>query len=187
MKMKRIFLAALGLILMAGDLCALEVKGVPIDPAVTLQGQTLQLNGVGIRKKFFMAIYVGSLYTAKRVSSGEEAALDGGGKLIRMNFLYDKLDRQKIVESFAEGLAANSPDLQGAEDVTRFLSWFSKDFVRGDVVDLELAGDGTVSARHNGALLGRLKSPALARGVLLIYLGKKPADNDLKSGMLGRD
>ncbi len=184
--MKRIVPALLLLALACADLHALEVAGVRLDDTVQVQGRTLRLNGYGVRKKFFMKIYIGSLYTAAPVSSSAQALEQKGGKLIRMNFLYDKVDRLKIVDAFAEGIANNSPNLQGREDVDRFLSWFTSDFVRGDVVDLELGGDGTVSARHNGMLLGSLNSPAVAQGILLIYLGEEPADEDLKEGMLGQ-
>jgi len=50
-----------------------------------------------------------------------------------------------------------------------------------------LAADGTVSVRQNSELLGNITSPSLAKAVLLIYLGKTPADTSLKKGMLGAD
>ena len=183
--MKMAWLVAGLLLLGASGAAALEVKGVQLAPTVAVRGETLRLNGYGIREKFFFDIYVGSLYTAVPVKTADEALAAPGAKLIRMNFLYHKVDREKIVEAFAEGFAKNSPPLAESAAAKTFLGWFTRDFVRGDVVDLELDGDGTVVARQNGAVLGSLGSPELARGVLLIYLGAKPADADLKAGMLG--
>jgi len=170
----------------AGVAQAVEVEGVTLPSEVTVQGQALQLNGYGIREKFFFDIYVGTLYTAHPVASTEAALALSGPKLIRMDFLYHEVGREKIVEAFAEGFEKNSPALVGSPEEKAFLGWFVHDFVSGDEVDLELDGDGTVTARQNGERLGSLHSPQLARGVLLIYLGAKPADADLKSGMLGR-
>jgi Chalcone isomerase-like len=185
--MKRMGMVVAALLLLgAGTAAALEVQGVQIEPTVTVQGEALRLNGYGIREKFFFDIYLGSLYTAQPVASTEAALAAPGSKLIRMNFLYHKVDREKIVEAFAEGYEKNSPQLAGGAPAKAFLGWFVHDFVRGDVVDLELDADGTVAARQNGTLLGSLRSPELARGVLLIYLGDKPADAGLKQGMLGR-
>jgi len=42
-----------------------------------------------------------------------------------------------------------------------------------------------VSATHNGKVLGTLRDPAVAQAVLRIWFGEKPADGDLKKGMLG--
>ncbi|OYV71533.1 MAG: hypothetical protein B7Z74_07125, partial [Deltaproteobacteria bacterium 21-66-5] len=70
-------------------------------------------------------------------------------------------------------------------DAKAFLSWFTSDFMAGDTVGVSLAADGTVSATHNGKALGTVRNPALARAVLLIWFGEKPADAGLKKGMLG--
>lgn len=163
---------------------AAEVKGVVLAPDAVVQGETLRLNGYGTRTKFFFDIYIGSLYAAHPLASLDQALLDPSAKLIRMNFLYKKVEREKIVEAFAEGIANNSPQMTGTEEVKRFLSWFDRDFIRGDQVDLSLGADGMVTARQNGDLLGELNSRELAQAVLGIYLGKIPADERLKEGML---
>lgn len=182
--MRRIIILAF-VLLSAVSAQAMEVAGTSLSPAVEVAGETLQLNGYGIRKKFFFKVYIGSLYAARPVASVDEVLDGDGSKLIRMNFLYPKVDRQKIVEAFAEGFASNSPQLAAAPEVRRFLTLFTDDFAEGDIVDLELAADGTVVARHNGRVLGTLHSADLARAIVLIYLGEHPADEDLKVGMLG--
>ncbi|AMV70849.1 chalcone isomerase family protein [Desulfuromonas carbonis] len=180
-------LLLVGLMLVAGNAAALEVAGVQLAPEVGLGGERLQLNGYGIRKKFFFKIYVGSLYTAQPATSTAQVLALPGAKLVRMDFVYDKVDKKKIVDAFAEGFEKNSPGLVGSASARAFLGWFDADFVRGDRVDLQVGADGTVSASHNGRVLGSVTDPALARGVLLIYLGEQPADADLKAGMLGQD
>jgi hypothetical protein len=163
-----------------------DVAGVKLAETVESGGQQLQLNGYGIRKKFFFKIYVGSLYTAQQASSSDQVINGAGGKLIRMNFLYSKVEKEKIIDGFAEGIKKNSPELVKDPAVISFLGWFDADFVAGDQVDLTISADGRVSASHNNRPLGTLNSPALARGVLLIYLGNQPADSDMKKGMLGK-
>jgi len=175
------------ILMMAGSASSLEVAGVALEPAVTVNSSSLKLNGYGIRKKFFIKVYIGSLYTGKRLATPAEAQSDSGDKLIRMNFLHTKVDKEKIIEAFKEGFQNNSPDLAGSGEVHKFLSLFSADFIRGDVVDLSLGSDGTVSVSHNGRQLGTVPSARLARGILAIYLGEKPADEALKRGMLGKE
>jgi hypothetical protein len=165
---------------------AADVAGVKLAETIESGGQQLQLNGYGIRKKLFFKIYVGSLYTAQPASSSDQVINGAGGKLIRMNFLYSKVEKEKIIDGFAEGIKKNSPELVKDPAVISFLGWFDADFIEGDQVDLAISADGTVSANHNNRSLGTLKSPALARGVLLIYLGNHPADSDMKKGMLGK-
>lgn len=166
---------------------ALEVAGVNMEQSVAVNGHILKLNGYGIRKKFFVKVYMGSLYLGKQAKRAEDAMNDSGDKVIRMNFLHSKVEKGKITEAFSEGIANNSQDVAGSLEAKRFISLFNGDFSRGDVVDLILAADGTVSVKHNNKLLGSLPSPRLAKAILAIYLGPKPADEDLKKGMLGKN
>jgi hypothetical protein len=105
--------------------------------------------------------------------------------MIRMNFLHSKVEKEKITGAFAEGFTNNTPDVAASAEAKTFLSFFTADFVKGDTVDLVLGADGTVVARHNGKVLGTIRSGRLASAILSIYVGPRPADADLKKGMLG--
>ena len=177
---------ALSFLLLSSQAFALEVGGVNVPPTVSVHQKTLYLNGVGIRKAYvFVKVYVGSLYTERKVTTPAQLLADPGEKLIRMTFVYKKVEKEKIVDAFAEGLANNSPAVRSSANAKAFLSWFTSDFVAGDMVDISLSPDGAVSATHNGKVLGTLRDPAVAQAVLLIWFGEKPADGDLKKGMLG--
>ena len=177
---------ALSFLLLSLPAFALEVAGVNVSPTAVVLQKTLTLNGAGIRKKFFFKVYVGSLYTERKVTTPAQLLADPGEKLIRMNFVHKKVEKEKIVEAFAEGLSNNSPVVRWSANAKAFLSWFTSDFMAGDTVDISLSPDGTVSATHNGKALGTLRDPAVARAVLLIWFGEKPADGSLKKGMLGQ-
>ncbi|MFA5808022.1 MAG: chalcone isomerase family protein [bacterium] len=176
---------ALSFLLLSSQSFALDVAGVNVSPTVATHQKTLLLNGAGIRKKLFIKVYVGSLYTERKVTTPAQLLADSGEKLVRMNFVYKKVEKEKIIEAFAEGLANNSPGVARSAEAKAFLSWFTDDFVAGDTVDISLSPDGTVAASHNGKALGTVRSPALVQGVLLIWFGEKPADGGLKKGMLG--
>jgi hypothetical protein len=164
---------------------ALEVAGVKLPAMVEIGGEQLQLNGYGIRKKYFFKIYIGTLYTARKADSPTQVLESAGGKLIRLDFLYSKLEKERMVGGFAKGIEANSPELRNDPAVERFLGWFDADFVEGDQIDLAITAENLVSVSHNDRQLGMLKSANLARAILRIYLGHEPADEDMRDGMLG--
>lgn len=184
--MRKIVIALSFLLFLPCSVSAVEIAGVAVAPAVSAGGKTLQLNGAGVRKKFFFTIYVGALYTERKASSAGQLLADPGEKLVRMTFVYKRVEKEKIVETFAEGLANNSPDTARSAEAKAFLSWFTADFVAGDTVDISLSPDGTVAAAHNGKVLGTARSPSLARAVLRIWFGDKPGDAGLMKGMLGQ-
>ena len=183
--MKKLALA-LSFLLLSSNVWALDVAGVNVAPTVSTRQKTLTLNGAGVRKKLFVKVYVGSLYTERKVTTPAQLLADPGEKLVRMNFVHKKVEKEKIVEAFAEGLLNNSPIFARSAEAKAFLSWFTADFMAGDTVDISLSPDGTVAASHNGKALGTVRSPALVQGVLLIWFGEKPADAGLKKGMLGQ-
>ncbi len=182
----RTLAVALSFLLLSSQAFALDVAGVNVAPTVSVHEKTLTLNGSGIRKKLFFKVYVGSLYTEWKVTTPAQLLADPGEKLLRMNFVHKKVEKKAIVEAFAEGLENNSPGVARSAEAKAFLSWFTADFVAGDTVDISLSPDGTVAVSHNGKALGSVRSPALVQGVLLIWFGEKPADGDLKKGMLGQ-
>ena len=182
--MKKILLLLI-LVCLAQTTSALVVKEVTVEPTVKVGNEILHLNGYGLRKKFMMNIYIGSLYTSGPASSTNQVLNLPGGKLIRMNFIYSRVQRLNLLGLFAAGFQHNSPHLSGSSEEKAFIGWFKGDFIKGDVVDLAIDKDGTVSVFQNYQLLGSLHSPELAKGILLIYLGEDPASKPLKQGLLG--
>lgn len=182
----RKLLVALSVLFLSTQAYGMEIAGVNVAPTVTVGQKSLVLNGAGIRRKFVIKVYVGALYLERKVSSVEELLKDPGDKLIRMRFIHSKVEKEKIVDAFAEGLSDNSPSVAQTPEAKAVLSWFTADFVEGDTLDVFFAADGSVSATHNGKALGAVRNPAIARAVLLIWFGQKPADAGLARGMLGR-
>ena len=183
--MKKILLPVVFLLLLGSSALALSVAGVNVPPTVTLSGQSLHLNGAGVRSKFFVKVYVGALYATRKLPTAAAIFADPGSKLIRMSFVHSRVAKEKILAAFAEGFSNNTPQLAGQPEAQEFFALFKNDFVSGDTVDLALASDGAVTVSHNGRMLGTIRSPLLARGLLAIYFGDAPADKDLKVGMLG--
>src|SRR5512143_2040621 len=94
-------LFTLSLLLLSAQAFALDVAGVNIASTVSVHQKTLTLNGVGIRKKLFIKVYIGSLYTERKVTTSAQLLADPGEKLIRMSFVY-KVEKEKIIKAFAE-------------------------------------------------------------------------------------
>ncbi|NCO50581.1 MAG: hypothetical protein GW875_00595 [Deltaproteobacteria bacterium] len=183
MKQILLTLALIGLLMTPA--LATEVAGVKLPDQVEIGGEQLQLNGYGLRKKYFFKIYVGSLYTAQKATSTAQVVEGTGPKLLRMDFLYSKVEKDKIVGGFAEGIKKNTPALVDDPAIVEFLKLFDRDFVAKDQVDLAITANNQVQVSHNGRQLGTIESANLARAVLLIYLGNDPADDEMKAGMLG--
>jgi hypothetical protein len=165
---------------------AIDVEGVSVPDSVNVSGKTLNLNGAGVRTKFFFDIYVGALYLSKSVTATEQALAAAGPKRLTMSFLYDEVSREKLVDGWNEGFEKNqSKDtlakLQGRLD--QFNVMFP-DAHKGDRFTFDFLENGSTVVMLKGKAAGTISGADFQRALLEVWLGKKPADKGLKKAML---
>ena len=164
-----------------------EIAGVAISESITIKNKVLVLNGAGIRKKFIIKVYVGSLYLTVKRSSVMEILDDPGAKRIVMNFLYKEVSADTLVEGWNEGFAENnsSQELLPLQDRIRQFNSFFSTVRKGDEIRLDyLPGEGT-QVWINDTLKGSVPGEDFSRALLKIWLGPNPPDIKLKENMLG--
>src|SRR5512134_2448715 len=104
----RLFAAALALAL-ATPALAVNVQGFEVPDTLTLDGQQLRHNGSGIRRKFVVKVYVGSLYLPAASSDAEAIVAADQPKSVQLRFLRD-VTKEQMMDAFRDGFRANSPD-----------------------------------------------------------------------------
>jgi hypothetical protein len=170
---------------------AASIEGVDIPDTLSTApgGQPLLLNGAGIRKKFFMDIYIGALYLPQKSPDSSAILADSGPASVLMHFLYGEVSKEKIIAGWNDGLQANldadSMQLLAA-DLERFNALF-RTVREGETIRIDyLPGTGT-SVRINGELQGTIAGNDFYRALLKVWLGDKPVSKALKNAMLGID
>ncbi|MHB8836428.1 MAG: chalcone isomerase family protein [Candidatus Methylomirabilia bacterium] len=166
---------------------AATVKGVSFPDSATIGGRECRLNGVGVRKKIVISVYLGALYLATPTGDAATAIAAEEPKRIVMHFVHSKVGAEAIREAWRDGFADNSaatlPQLK--ERLERFSGWFNADLLKGEQVVLTyLPGQGTEVAVQ-GKVRGVIEGADFMRALWAVWLGEKPADGGLKKGMLG--
>lgn len=185
--MKKLAAAALALCV-ATPALARKVAGVEFPDSAVVGGQTLQLNGAGLRKKFIIKVYAGGLYLAEPSKDAAAVVAADAPKRVRMVFLRD-VTKAQVLDAYREGFEKNSggPGLPALvaklEQIAPAIPAELKEgaemlvtYVPGEGTTVVAAGGGTVT------VAGKEFADALFRN----WLGTKPADDGLKEGMLGR-
>lgn len=184
--MMRTPIAALLALALAVPAVAGELAGVKLPDTATVGEQTLVLNGLALRKKFFVKVYVAGLYLGEK--SGSSEAILGADAPRRgvMHFLYG-VDKAKICEGWDEGLAANTPNASAElkKDFATLCSYM-EDVKDGEqVVFTYLPATGTEIA-VKGQSKGTIAGKAFADGLFGCWIGPKPGPGaDFKKGLLG--
>ena len=166
---------------------AQEISGVLVQETLKNDdGTVMHLNGAGIRSKFFFDIYIAELYMEHPSNVAEEVIHGVGRKRITMQFLYDEVGKDKLIEGWNEGFTGNT----GAAEITTLqarINQFNSMFVdvkKGDFIVLDYIPDQgtyvTIAKQEKGVIPGKDFNDALLR----IWLGEKPVNKGLKEKML---
>ncbi len=186
--MKRATLAAL-LCCLAVKVSAAELSGVYVEDRIqTADGQPLVLNGVGLREKFWVDVYVGSLYLTEKSADVARILSRPGPWRVQLDFVYKEVSRDKLLEAWREGFEGNqsAENLAALEDrIELFYGFFEGGAVAGDQYAFDYAPGTGVHVSRNGEMLGTIEGEDFKTALLEIWLGNKPADKKLKKGMLG--
>jgi hypothetical protein len=179
--------AALAALLACSSASAREVSGVKVSDTVEAGGATLRLNGAGVRTKFFVKVkvYVGALYLAAPASDPAAILSADAPWTVRMHFLRD-VDRKSILDTFREGFENNSK-----EKLPELLPLLDRvapaiaDVKEGQVMVVSYRPGTGVTVGLEGGAQATVEGRTLADALLRNWLGKEPADSDLKEKMLG--
>ncbi len=182
----RILYAAFLSLLLAVPAAAGTLAGVTLPDKAEVKGQTLLLNGMGLRKKFVIKVYVGGLYLPQKEKNAAKILTADAPRRMVMHFIYD-VSKDQMCEAWNEGLEANTP--KAPADVKKAFAtlcgWMDGVGENNDLVMTYLPGEGT-TVEINGKAKGTLPGKAVADAILATWIGPDPAPGaDFKKAVLG--
>ena len=164
------------------------VSGVKVDEKMSLEGQSLVLNGAGTREKMWIDLYVGSLYLPKKSSSAKDIMDSKDAGAIKLNIISGMITSDKMISAINEGFE-NSTGKKTAPlkaKIDKFKSFFKEEIKKGDsFVIMNVPNEGIVVYK-NGAKKGVVEGHDFKKAMFGIWLCDKPADKGLKAKMLGK-
>ena len=161
-----------------------------VQPPVQVGGQTLQLNGAGVRTRAFFDVYAAGLYVPQKSSSPAALLAQTGPRRVAMTMLRD-VDAETFSEAVTNGLKANNsaPQLAAVAAQIEMLQANLKaigEAREGDVIHFEFTPEAGTRILVNGQQKGSaIPGAEFFTAVLRAWLGEHPADPALKQGLLG--
>lgn len=187
------WVAAASLCLMAAGLSAatVDVAGVKLEDTAALGNSTLQLNGAGVRYKAIFKVYTAGLYLSRKASTPEEVLAAPGAKRMSITMLRE-IDSSELGKLFSRGIednmdkAAFSKVVPGVMRMSQIFSDYKK-LQPGDnfLIDY-VPGTGTIITVKGKPQGEPFKEPEFFNSLMLIWLGKSPADYKLRDSLLGK-
>jgi hypothetical protein len=175
------------LFLLAAPAFGAEVAGVKIEERTRVANAELSLKGAGLRKRAFFQVYAIGLYVADRKA---DAIAQPGAKRIAIHMLRD-VGAEQFTGALADGIRDNHSDAEARALEPRVAQLGAilaevKEAKKGMAITLDwLPGSGTqvtIDGKPSGKLI---EGEDFYRGLLRIWLGGKPVQDDLKKALLG--
>ena len=169
---------------------AVEVEGVKFEPTVQVGGQSLQLNGAGVRTRVMFKVYAAGLYVPQKSNSPAALLAQKGPRRVAIGMLRN-VDADTFVGALNDGLKANltAEQLAGFKPQTDALNASFKavgEAKKGDQINFEFTPEAGTRIIVNGQPRGAaIPGENFFEAVLRVWIGDKPVDADLKRGLLG--
>ncbi len=178
------YLVCLFILLFTSPVAGFQIAGVTIPESLNTD---LQLNGAGIRSKFFFKIYIAELYL-EHPSTEAKAILDTPGrKRMTMHILYDKVEKEKLIDGWNAGFASNlSPE--EIKNISKKITQFNELFIdvhEGEEIILDYKPGSGTTVSIAGDTKGTVEGANFNRALLSIWLGNEPVGKALRDALLG--
>jgi hypothetical protein len=167
-----------------------ELEGVKLEPTAQVGGAALQLNGAGIRTRAIFKVYVAGLYVPQKSNNVATLLAQKGPRRMALTMLRN-VDADSFAGPLNDGLKNNHSEAQLAGFKTQIEAMNAAlkavvEAKKGDVLHFEYVPDAGTRIMVNGQQKGAaIPGEDFYTAMLRIWLGDKPADGDLKKGLLG--
>ncbi len=177
---------ALGATSLSAQAAAPTVAGVTLPATADVGGKSLALNGVALRKKSIVKVYVAGLYLpAKSSDANAVLAADEPRKLV-MQFVRD-VDAGKMCDAWDQSLKDNTPtasdELKG--QFKELCAWMA-DLKKGDQMSFAYDPATGTAVEVQGQVKGTMPGKAFADALFKSWIGPKPGPGEgFKKDLLG--
>ena len=162
------------------------LAGVTLPDTAQVSGKALVLNGMGIRTKYMVKVYIAGLYLEQKSSDAAGIIKADAPKQIVMKFVHGA-SKSQMSDAFQEGFNDNSPGAAKTlkPDIDRLLGALQPINSGDQMVFTYVPGTGTTMT-INGQDKVTIAGPAFGQLMMSVWLGPKPPNADLKKGLLGQ-
>ncbi len=166
----------------------MDVGGVKVPYTFKTDETALVINGAGIREKYFMDMYVGTLYLKAKTSDAAKIMNADEAMCIKLQVVSGLITSEKMTKAVDEGFmkSTNRNSTPYATKIKQFKDVFSQKINKGDVFDIVYESAKGVSVFKNGKISTTIPGLDFKKVLFGIWLCNDPADEDLKEKMLGK-
>ncbi|MBU3660406.1 MAG: chalcone isomerase [Flavobacteriales bacterium] len=163
------------------------IAGVKFPTTTKVNGKTLEMNGGGLREKYWIDLYVAALYLENKTTDAGKIIYADDEQAIHIKIISGSVTRERFIESVKEGFSNANHGKATPEQIKKFMGFFNEEIKEGDRINLEYTPKEGLVVIKNGTEKGKIEGVEFKKALFSIWLGSTPADATLKKGMLGKN
>lgn len=186
--MKKLILLMMAIVVSSLATAQKKVGDAVLPTSATFQGETVMLNGAGVREKLWIDLYAAGLYLNEKSSDAEKIMNADKPMAIKLHIVSKLISSDKMVEAVTEGFekSTNGNTAPIQKEIDTLLNFFKEDIKKNDVFDLVYLPSKGVVAYKNGKEKGTVEGRDFKKALFGIWLSGNPADDDLKENLLAK-
>jgi len=167
----------------------ITIHGVTLPEKLGREDKVCILNGAGVKKHYFMSIYVAGLYLKNKNTDPHAIIYDDQAIVVRMQIISSLVTKERMCESVREGFnkstGGNTAPIQ--KEIDMIVKIFQSEEIKvGDVFDIwYIPGKGVMASKNSEKLDLLIPGLYFKKSLFDIWLGDNSADIELKESMLG--
>jgi hypothetical protein len=193
MNLRRLLLVPLVCLAFAAQAAqAVEVAGAKFDDRTRIGTADLVLNGAGMRNRLFFKVYAIGLYLPEKTGTAAAVLAAAGPKRMQIATLRN-LTAEQFADALVAGIEKNHAEaeiapLRARMEAFRATILTLKEAPKGAVVLLDWLPESGTRLTFNGEKKGEdIPGEDFYRALLRIWLGERPAQDDLRDALLGKE
>lgn len=173
--------AAASLLALSSPAEAKRCVGITMPDEITVEGETLVLNGMGVREAtiFNVDVYVAGLYLPEASTDGAAILASEGTKRLVLRFVRD-VDGETMAEAIQDAFGNRQ-----AASVARLTGMLPEQIADGSTLTFTYREGSGLEVKIGGNVAGTIAGAGFARTFFGIWIGNRPPNRGLKRGLLG--
>lgn len=186
--MKKIILIILTIVSVQMAEAQMTISGTTLPKKVMVGETTLELNGGGVRSKYWMDMYVAGLYLKTKSKDAKKIINENEYASIKIQIVSSLITSEKMIAAVKEGFDNSTHKNTAAiqKEIDEFIAAFKDEIKKGDIFDIfYVPSKSTTMVMKNGKVKAKIEGFEFKKALLGIWLSDNPADDKLKEGLLG--
>ncbi|MBK8452015.1 MAG: chalcone isomerase family protein [Thiofilum sp.] len=162
-----------------------QAAEAPFPPQKSFAGQNLVLNGVGVRPKLFLKLYLAGLYLPAKAKDANAILMGRTPMAMRLQINSSMISSADMEEAVRNGFTQSAGNKAAAlkPRIDQLVAIFKEEIKVGDLYDFVYVG-GSTQIFKNGRKTATIAGDDFKQALFGIWLGNQPVHQGLKQQLL---